>query len=240
MSNRIMDRVKEWEREARNSFGNDISTSTGRFWAHVHFHLFDHAYLRGVWTNFYQIAPQVYRSNQPSPRRLRRLGQLGITQIINLRGEEPHPHFLFEAEACDRYGLTLQSIKMDARRAPTRERIQELLALFDTLERPFLMHCKSGADRAGFASAVYLLHVQGAPVSKALRQMSVRHMHVDFTRTGVLDYILNVFAARQNFGRILFADWIATEYDHNVLQKSFDTRQAWDVTAQGLVKSPVV
>ena len=35
------------------------------------------------------------------------------------------------------------------------------------------MHCKSGADRAGLASALWLLHVERRPVAEAMKQLSL-------------------------------------------------------------------
>jgi len=46
--------------------------------------------------------------------------------------------------------------------------------LFGTLEYPILMHCKSGADRVGLMSALYLHTRHGVPISEARRQLSLR------------------------------------------------------------------
>ena len=44
MFKKIADRYFAWERDLRDSFGDDISTPNGRFWAYVHFHLMDQAF----------------------------------------------------------------------------------------------------------------------------------------------------------------------------------------------------
>ena len=46
MFKEIADRYFAWERHLRVSFGDDMSTPKGRFWAYVHFHLMDHAFFR--------------------------------------------------------------------------------------------------------------------------------------------------------------------------------------------------
>ena len=43
--------------------------------------------------------------------------------------------------------------------------------LFDEIEYPAMMHCKSGADRAGVMSVLYMHFRQKKPISEALRQL---------------------------------------------------------------------
>ena len=40
--------------------------------------------------NFHQINPQLYRGGQPQDGGLRRLKELGVKTIVNLRGEDAH------------------------------------------------------------------------------------------------------------------------------------------------------
>ena len=40
------------------------------------------------------------------------------------------------------------------------------------------MHCKSGADRAGLMSALYLILNQNVPVDKAKDQLSFKYLHL--------------------------------------------------------------
>ena len=58
------------------------------------------------------------------------------------------------------------------------------------------LHCKSGADRAGLVSAMYLIAEKKQTVSEAKKQLSFKYLHLDFTKTGILDYIFDVFSAR--------------------------------------------
>ena len=74
--------MEKVESKLRNRFGNSIDTPWQRFLSHVHFQFMDHGFLRILWTNFYQFSPNAFRSNQPSPRRLRKYKKLGIKQII--------------------------------------------------------------------------------------------------------------------------------------------------------------
>ena len=61
-------------------------------------------------------------------------------------------------------------------------------ALFDELEYPAMMHCKSGADRAGVMSVLYMHFRKGLPIREAIRQLHLKFGHVRAGQTGVLDY----------------------------------------------------
>lgn len=223
---RVFDRIHRWERGLHKRMGKDISTPRARREAWWHFQLLDHAILRQLWTNLDEIAPGVYRSNQPDAKRLRRHASHGIKTVLNLRGISDHSPYLFEKEACDALGLTLVDLKMEARKAPKRDTLRTLIDLFATLEKPLLVHCKSGADRAGLASAIYLLTQEGADIATAKRMLSLRYVHVRHSATGILDHLLDAFDARQSEGPIGFRDWVETEYDPAALTAEFAARKA--------------
>ncbi len=220
-------RVKDWQKRTSWSFGDDISTPKARRQAHLHRHLVDHAFLRTIWTNLAEIAPGVWRSNQPSPRRLVRLKAMGITTILNLRGEDRYSFYLFEREACAELGITLIDLKIYARSLVPRDRYMELFAIFDRIEKPFLLHCKSGADRAGLVAALWLLDQEGAGVPEARRMLSLRYMHLKRTRTGLMDHLLDVYEADSRSAPMSVRDWFATRYDPAALTASFHDKMGW-------------
>ncbi|MEC7298315.1 MAG: hypothetical protein VXW43_06515 [Pseudomonadota bacterium] len=88
------------------------------------------------------------------------------------------------------------------------------------------MHCKSGADRSGLAAALWLITYEGETVAQARRMLSPRYIHFKWTKTGVLDHILDCYEARLARGQISFEDWIRSEYDHQDMQRSYLTRKA--------------
>lgn len=223
------------ERKLRRSFGMDISTPSERRWSKLHYHLFDHAFLRILWTNFYPLAPDVWRSNQPTHKRFVKYADMGIKTVINLRGEDKYSYYLFEKESCVQLGLTLVNAKLWAREAAPRRRIVAVIDALRSAQRPMMFHCKSGADRAGFVSALYLLIFEGASIEDAKKQLSIKYIHLDFTKTGVQDYILRVFEARQKVSEIGFEDWIRTEYDAKPIQRAWDARRAEIDIAQELI-----
>lgn len=217
----LFKRLADWERGIRQSYNTDLSTPENRRRARIYNLWFDHAILRSFWTNFHPVAPGVYRSNQPTHRRFERLKAQGIRSILNLRGAAGAAHYLVERESCAQLGLTLVDCTLHARFAAPREDIRALIAAFRTIERPFVMHCKSGADRAGFASVIYLIVIEGRPVAEARKMLGLRYLHIRQSKTGVLDYILDLYEARNAESRISFEQWIETEYDNEAIQAEF-------------------
>ncbi|MCA0995467.1 fused DSP-PTPase phosphatase/NAD kinase-like protein [Alloyangia pacifica] len=225
MLTKLWDKIESAERRFRRSFGKDISTPRARALSKLHYHVFDHAFLRMFWTNFWQLAPGVWRSNQPTHGRFEKYAAMGIKTVITLRGEEKYSHYLFEKESCEKLGLTLLHAKLWARSAPKRDRVIHLINTLRAAEKPMMFHCKSGADRAGFASAVYLMVFEGVPVEEARKQMGLKYVHLEFTKTGIQGYILDTYAARNRRDPISFEDWIHTEYNAKKLQAGFDAKR---------------
>ncbi|WP_371225870.1 tyrosine-protein phosphatase [Roseovarius sp. 2305UL8-3] len=219
---KLIKRIGDWERETRAYYNTDLSTPENRRRAHIYNMWFDHAVLRKFWTNFYPVAPGVYRSNQPTHERFVKMKAMGIRSVLNLRGAGGAAHYLVEEESCRKLGLTLVNCTMHARYAAPREDIQAVIRAFREIEKPFVMHCKSGADRAGFAAALYLLVIEGRPMAEARKMLGVKYVHLKWSRTGVLDFILDLYEARNAREPIGFEDWIATEYDHLEVQTQYE------------------
>lgn len=226
MIRKLFETLDRKERDLRNSFGHDITDPVERKRSLQHLRWLDHGILRTFWHNFAEFAPGAYRSNHPDHARFSAYADLGIKTVLNLRGVVQQPHYLFEVESCDKLGLTLVTTQMAARRAPQVKELTDLLDAFATIERPFLMHCKSGADRTGLAAAIYLMVHEGQPLAVARKQLSFRFIHIRRTATGILDHFLDVYAARAAQSPIAIDDWIRTEYDPSALTASFAAKQA--------------
>lgn len=214
------------EREFRESFGHDITDPKERKRSYWHVRWLDHGILRTFWHNFEQVADGVYRSNHPDHKRFTAYAGMGIKTILNLRGVAQQPHYLFEEESCAQLGLTLITVQMSARQAPKAKQLIKVIKAFETMERPFLVHCKSGADRTGLVAALYLMVQEGRPVSEARKQLSFRYLHIRRTSTGILDHFFDVYEARNAKDPIDIVEWIKAEYDSNALTESFAKKQA--------------
>lgn len=225
MIRRIFKKLEMKEQALRKSFGHDITDPKERKRSQWHLNWLDHGILRKNWHNFEQFAPGAYRSNHPDHKRFEAYAALGIKTVLNLRGVAQQPHYLFEVESCEKLGLTLVNSQMAARRAPQVHELLQVIDAFETIERPFLLHCKSGADRTGLAAAIYLMMYEGASLEEAKKQLSFRFLHIRKTSTGILDHFLDVYEERVAQSPITIDDWIRTEYKPYLLTRSFEKKQ---------------
>ena len=147
----------------------------------------DHGIFRLVYLNRHRIAKQAWRSAQPAPRDIAAMARKGIRTIVNLRGERDCGAYRLQVAACRKHGIRMEELVVKSRAAPTREQVHEAQALFARIEHPILMHCKSGADRAGLASTLYLILHEGVPVEQAMAQLSARYGHFKQADTGIID-----------------------------------------------------
>ncbi len=122
---------------------------------------------------------KVFRSAQPTSDINRLIHDCHLRSILNLRGGGPEdPWYAAEVEATRSGSITFYDFPMSATRRPRR---RELLVLIDTLrscDYPLLIHCKSGADRTGLATALYLMMVKGVPPRRAEDAFTLEHGHV--------------------------------------------------------------
>ncbi len=202
-------------------FRGGLDTAAGRRLAWIDSMLVDHGVLRLAWTNAGPVLPgRLYRCNHPTPARLSAMvRRWGIRSVLNLRGPTGNGSDALSRERAHRLGLDFIDLPMSSGRPPPRERLLALIAALQGLREPAVVHCKSGADRAGFAGAVFLL-LEGATVADAMRQLSLRWGHLARSRAGVLDAVLRAYA-REGEGRVAFAAWARDSYDPDAIAAGF-------------------
>ncbi len=183
--------------------------------------LVDHAVFRVLWDNLAEVVPgKLYRSNHPTPARLAAAKRkFGLHTLINLRGHRQCGSDALSRKAADDLGLKHIDMAFESRGAPHRDRILRFAEIYRTLDTPALMHCKSGADRAGLASGLAVLF-EGGTSQDALAQLSWRFGHWNRSRTGILDAFFVRYAADAE-GRLPFLDWVTNEYDEAALRRDF-------------------
>ncbi len=204
----------------------DLSTLAGRARAYWDFLWGDHAFLRLGFSNAHWIGPDMIRANQPWPFQLKWWARRGLKTVINLRGGFDSAFYALEKDACERYGLRMVDATMYSREIPSRERMMYAQELFQTIEYPALMHCKSGADRAGIMSVLYRHFHLGEPIREAVKELSFRTLHVRQGKTGVLDYMFERYLTEAEPQGIAFMDWVMSDaYDPVGMKKDFQA--AW-------------
>jgi len=210
-------RLADW----RAGWSADLDAPGARRAARYDMHVLDHGLVRILWKNRAQIAPGIWRGNQPAPGDVADLATMGIRSIVNFRGANQWGSYLLEAEACAAHDITLINGRLYSSTAPSPEQIHAALDLIETAEKPVFLHCKSGADRAGLASVLYLL-AQGVEPIEAAAQLSWKRAHLRISRTGILDAFVTDYAAARAATGIGFLDWVDTAYDAETLAASFE------------------
>jgi protein tyrosine/serine phosphatase len=209
----------------------DLSSPSGRLAARFDMAWRDHAFLRLWWTNASWISDEMVRTNQPWPFQIRAWGRRGIRTIVNLRGPgkdgQPEAFLQLERDACAKAGIAHVDFTFTSRSTPTAAMLRETEALFNSIAYPALLHCKSGADRAGIASVLYLHFRKGEPIETAMRMLSLRYGHVKQGRTGVLDHFFESYLAHGRPVGLSLIEWAETRYDPDTLKAAFQKKSTW-------------
>lgn len=200
----------------------DLSTPEGRRRAERDLVWADHGFLRAMFQNFHWIEPGVMaRSNQPSPRHISRYAQLGVKTILNFRGKSDTGYYQLEKEACERHGIALIDLRLRSREPPSREHVHRARQIFETIQYPALMHCKSGADRAGVGAVLYKHFKMGLPISEAIEQLSLKYLHVKQGKTGMIDFFFETYLEETKHIGKPFLQWVDEDYDQEMVKAAF-------------------
>lgn len=202
-------------------FDGDLSTTKGRAVAWIDSLFVDHAVFRLIWSNLAPVVPgKIYRCNHPTAPRLRRMARrLGLRTVINLRGKTQSGSDALSREAARDLGLEFHDVALESRGAPQPDRIMRLYNLYLSIPTPAIMHCKSGADRAGLASGLMVMFAGGTSTD-ALRHLSWRFGHIKQAKTGILDAFFLRYRHEAE-GRKPFLDWVREDYDAAALRRDF-------------------
>lgn len=202
-------------------YKGDLSTPHGRRNAWVDALFVDHAILRLFWTNFAVVEPgRLYRSNHPTPGNLRAFTRrVGLKSLINLRGQAKNGSDALSRAEAKRLGLDFYDMAFESRGAPHKDRILRLADILAGMRGPALIHCKSGADRAGLVAGLYVL-INGGSTEQAMRQLSWRFGHLKHSKTGILDAFFKLYAQTAE-GHKPFLDWVREDYNEQELRAAF-------------------
>ncbi len=194
---------------------------------YLHFWLIDHGMLRGPHANFHVLEGPFYRSNQPSPAKIRKYKQqYQLKTIVNLRGDNPDSSWQrLEEEACLKEGIDLIIVRVKSREAPTKDIFLDLKRIIENLELPALAHCKSGADRGGLFAVLYRHFRLGHSIEDARSELHWKYGHFKSAKTGVLDYVFERYLSDRKHNQS-FIDWIENDYDREKIMAAYHPK-AW-------------
>lgn len=186
--------------------------------------LVDHGVFRLIYLNCHRLGRSAWRAAQPTPRQIARLKERGVRTVINLRGARVCGGYWLEQQACARAGLQLEDFQIRSRAAPSKAELFGARDLLRRVEYPILLHCKSGADRAGLMSTLYMIVHEGQPVHLAKAQLSLKFGHIRQSDTGVLDYFFERYLEDNAKEPIEFFTWVGTKYDPEEVERTFKAR----------------
>jgi protein tyrosine phosphatase (PTP) superfamily phosphohydrolase (DUF442 family) len=118
---------------------------------------------------FQQVSERLYRSAQPRDGDLRRLRELGINTIINLRGASERTRAQ-EAEA-RALGLNYFNLSLPNWGRPQDARVERILEIIAApASGRVLIHCRDGVDRTGIIVAIHRMKHEGWNTNDALAE----------------------------------------------------------------------
>jgi len=189
----------------------------------INLFIIDHGWIRAIINNnFYSINEGVYRSGQPSPKLLEHyIIKHKIKNIINLRYSDTSDQdiYLMQKNLCHKHNTNMISIPISARRLPEKNKLKLILDTIKKIQKPFLVHCKTGADRTGFFMALYTFYNTN-DIELAKKQLSLKYLHISYSSTGILDYFFNLIENLELKNTEL-EDWIDKKYDPQLITSNY-------------------
>ena len=124
---------------------------------------------------FGQVSERLYRGAQPRRGGLRRLAELGVNTVVNLRGADERARA--EGVEAAALGLRYFNIPLPVWGRPEDGRVRRILEILSETEsgRVFV-HCKDGVDRTGTVVALYRITAEGWSAEAATAEAESRGM----------------------------------------------------------------
>jgi undecaprenyl-diphosphatase len=161
------------------------------------------------------IPGELYRSGQPYPDQIEAIvTRLDIKTIVNLRGAGADRTEAVHAIA-DHLHVKQYDINLLSRELPYITELLKLIEVLKNAERPILVHCLSGVDRAGLASAVALLMRNDFGLQDAKWQTSVRYGVINTQSIGkqfLVQYEAWLSVIGQEHAPERFLEWATDNY----------------------------
>ncbi len=189
----------------------------------INLFIIDHGWIRAIINNnFYSINEGVYRSGQPSPKLFEQyIIKHNIKSIINLRYSDTSDQdiYLMQKNLCHKHNINMINIPISARRLPEKNKLKLILDTIKKIQKPFLVHCKTGADRTGFFMALYTFYNTN-DIELAKKQLSLKYLHIRYSSTGILDYFFNLIKNLE-LNNTELEDWIEKKYDPQLITSNY-------------------
>lgn len=116
--------------------------------------------------NLHRVAPNLYRSAQPTADGFQAAEKLGVRTVVCLRA------FHSDTDEAKATKLKIERIRFNTWHPEDEDVVRFLKLVSDRGNGPCLVHCQHGADRTGTMIAIYRIAVQGWKKDEAIREMT--------------------------------------------------------------------
>jgi protein tyrosine phosphatase (PTP) superfamily phosphohydrolase (DUF442 family) len=118
-----------------------------------------------------KITDVLYRGAQPREQGLSELKKLGITTIVDLRGEN-REKIAWERQHAESLGIRFVHIPVSGWSPPSDNQVAQFLSLFrGGTQQKIFVHCLFGDDRTGVLVATYRMAYEKWSAEQAMREM---------------------------------------------------------------------
>ncbi len=170
--------------------------------------------------NLHEVVPgRFYRAAEMSREDLAiTMKRFGIKSVVDLRlkTDRPDESGWSEKEVVERNGGRYFQVPVKSSRLEQKERLEDILSIYDIAETPILVHCTSGTHRSGIAAAMWLMDKEHQDIESAKDQLSVKYGFFRFERVlkslvqghPTLDTILALYADETADTPTPFRKWL--------------------------------
>src|SRR5436853_5391508 len=118
-----------------------------------------------------KVTESLYRGAQPKETGLSELKLLGITTIVDLRGED-REKVAWERKRAESLGMRFVHIPVSGWSPPTDEQVAQFLSLLhDNPGQKIFVHCRFGEDRTSVFIAAYRIAAEKWSAKQAIKEM---------------------------------------------------------------------
>jgi protein tyrosine/serine phosphatase len=157
--------------------------------------------------NFYIVDPgKFYRSAQLTPSELEgAIDKYGIKTVISLRGAPQNSYWYpGEVEVLEKRQVKFLHFGWTSDYFPHNDDFQGFMRALKEEQYPILVHCRTGADRTGEASAIYAIEYMHLPKDQAIsEQLNFKYWHVPSFHPAKVEFVKRY----QGF------DWAMNQYN---------------------------
>ncbi|GAC1700893.1 MAG: hypothetical protein NVS9B4_03170 [Candidatus Acidiferrum sp.] len=143
-----------------------------------------------------KVTDHLYRGAQPKDQGFAELKKLGISTIVDLRGENRQA-IEWERQQAASLGMHFMSIPVGEMSAPSDEQVVQFLSyLRDQPNEKVFVHCYYGEDRTGVFIASYRMALEKWPLDQTMHEMLGFGFHAFWQRS--MKSFVRDFPARLN------------------------------------------